>query len=156
MDMPDGVIPQFIPLLSSQDEIARVTNEVDLFMEHGIPKSHILILHANWQGVNGLIKSINSKLGMGAANDPKKIDPGDYIRVTTLNAGTGLESPIVFLVGINQLIEEEQSLRISDDERELLIIENTKKIYMAITRAGQRLVITYVGDLPEDLQWLFK
>jgi superfamily I DNA/RNA helicase len=77
--------------------------------------------------------------------DPKDTYPGDYIRVTTLNAGTGLESPIVFLVGLHELFEEEQSLRLSDEEREAVILDNTRKIYMAATRAGQRLVFTYVG-----------
>ena len=28
---------------------------------------------------------------------------------------------------------------------------HTKKLYMAFTRAGQRLIITYVGKLPESL-----
>ncbi|MBK8824693.1 MAG: hypothetical protein IPN58_19410 [Anaerolineales bacterium] len=48
--------------------------------------------------------------------------------MTTLNAGAGLESAIVFLAGLRQLFEEEQSLRLSDDEREMLIRDNTKKI----------------------------
>lgn len=68
--------------------------------------------------------------------------------MTTLNAGAGLESPIVFLAGLRQLFEEEQSLRLSDEEREVLIRDNTRKLYMAVTRAGQRLVLTYAGDLP--------
>jgi len=154
-DLPQGVVPQLIQLASFQDEIARVTNEVELFINQGIPKSQILILHSNWNGVDGIINSINSRIGFGSACDAKELDPGDFIRVTTLNAGTGLESPIVFIVGLNQLIEEEQSLRISDEERELVIKDNTRKIYMAITRAGQRLVLTYVGDLPDDIKWLF-
>jgi hypothetical protein len=53
---------------------------------------------------------------------------GDFVRVTTLNAGAGLESPIVFLVGLRELFEEEQSIRLSDDEREDLIRNHTRKI----------------------------
>ncbi len=87
--------------------------------------------------------------------DPKDQYPGDYVRVTTLNAGAGLESPIVFLIGLRELFEEEQSLRLSDDEREDMVRDNTRKIYMAATRAGQRLVFTYVGDLPAMLQQIF-
>ena len=71
--------------------------------------------------------------------------------VLELNAGAGLESPIVFLVGLRDLFEEEQSLRLSDEERESLIRDNTRKLYMAATRAGQRLVLTYAGDLPAVL-----
>jgi len=155
-DMPDGVIPELISSLSAQDEVARVVNEVEGLIKQGIPKDHILIMHTNWKGVDALIQQINSRLGFHTAADPKDNDPGDYVRVTTINRGTGLESPIVFLVGLNQLIEEEQSLRLTDSERELVILENTRKIYMALTRAGQRLVVTYVGSLPEDLQWLFQ
>jgi superfamily I DNA/RNA helicase len=87
--------------------------------------------------------------------DPKNTYPGDYVRVTTLNAGAGLESPIVFLVGLRELFEEEQSIRLSDDEREEIIRDNTRKIYMATTRAGQRLVFTFVGDLPKVMKQLF-
>lgn len=66
-----------------------------------------------------------------------------------LNAATGLESPIVFLVGMRELYEQEQSLRLSEEERLELIRDNTCKLYMAITRAGQRLVITYAGEIPD-------
>jgi len=59
--------------------------------------------------------------------DPKNTYPGDYVRVTTLNAGAGLESPIVFLVGLRELFEEEHSIRLSDDEREEIILDNTRK-----------------------------
>ena len=47
---------------------------------------------------------------------------------------------------------KEQSLRLSDAEREALVRDNTRKLYMAATRAGQRLVITYVGELPEVIR----
>jgi hypothetical protein len=33
-----------------------------------------------------------------------------------------------------------------------MIRDNTRKLYMAATRAGQRLVITYVGELPDALK----
>ncbi len=68
-----------------------------------------------------------------------------------LIAATGIESPIVFLMGAHELYEQEQSIRLSDEERVELIRDNTRKLYMAITRAGQRLVITYVGSLPDTL-----
>ncbi len=99
-----------------------------------------------------LIQTIDDRLGKNAAMDPKDNYPGDYVRVTTTNAGAGLESPIVFLVGLRLLFEQEQSLRLSDEEREGLIRDNTRKLYMAATRAGQRLVLTYSGELPQVLK----
>jgi superfamily I DNA/RNA helicase len=87
--------------------------------------------------------------------EPRNTYPGNYVRVTTLNAGAGLESPLVFLVGLRTLFEEEQSLRLGDDERQALIEAHTRKVFMAATRAGQRLVFTYVGELPRELRALF-
>jgi len=150
LNMPNGVFPQIIPLTSPQDEIIRIANEVADFVRKGMPKKHLLVLHTN--GVDELIQAIDDRLGKGAAMDPKETYPGDYVRVTTYNAGTGLESPIVFLAGLRDMLEEEQSLRLSDSERETLIRDNTRKLYMAATRAGQRLVITYVGEMPEELR----
>jgi hypothetical protein len=152
LHMPEGAFPQIIPLASPQDEIARIANEVAELIHEGFPRRHILILHVNGPGAKGLIQAINHRLGKDAAMDPKNTYPGDYIRVTTLNAGAGLESPIVFLVGLRELFEEEQSLRLADEEREDLIRDHTRKIYMAATRAGQRLVFTYVGELPDPLK----
>jgi superfamily I DNA/RNA helicase len=155
-NMPNGIFPLMIPLASAQDEIARVTNEVADLLTQGLPRQQILLLHANGSGAQSIIKAIDHKLGRNTAMDPKENSPGNYVRVTTLNAGAGLESPIVFLVGLRELFEEEQSLRLSDDEREEIIRDNTRKIYMAATRAGQRLVFTYVGDLPDILKQIFK
>lgn len=156
MNMPNGVLPALIPLASRQDENARVVNEIEALIKQGMQKRQLLVLHANWHGVETLTQMLNRRLGPNSTMDPKDTFPGNYIRVTTLNAGTGLESPIVFLAGMHELFEEEQSLRLSDEEREAVMLDNTRKIYMAATRAGQRLVFTYVGDLPEVLRKCFQ
>lgn len=152
LNMPNGVFPELIPLTSPQDEVARVANEVEDLVKQGLPRKHILLLHTDGTGVRHLIQAIEDRLGKGSAIDPKDTFPGDYVRVTTFNAGAGLESQIVFLVGLKPLFEEEQSLRLADDEREALIRDNTRKLYMAATRAGQRLVLTYSGELPDILR----
>ena len=138
---------EIIPL---QERIETVTDTPDLEEVYNT-ECHLLLFHTDGQGVRSLIQAIDERLGKNAALDPKDTYPGDYIRVTTLNAGAGLESPIVFLAGLRQLFEEEQSLRLSDEEREILIRDNTRKLYMAVTRAGQRLVLTYAGELPDVL-----
>ncbi len=154
-NLPEGVMPMLLPLDKPQDEVARIANEIVVLADQHFPLSQILVLHANWNGCEQIVTALRKRIGPEAAHDPKDHPPGDFVRVTTLNAGTGLESPIVFLAGLRQLFEREQSIRISDEEREQLIRENTRKIYMAFTRAGQRLVITYPGALPKELRKLF-
>ena len=150
--MPHGVLPVVIPLTSEQDEVTRVINEIRLLQHNQIPWKDILIIHASWEETSNITSRINKAFGPKTAVDPGYEDPDNQIRVCSLNAATGLESPVVFLMGIHDLYQIEQSIRLSDEERFELIRDNTRKLYMACTRAGQRLVITYVGALPEILQ----
>ena len=149
--MPNGVLPVVIPLTSPQDEVTRVINEIRLLAQGGVPWGDILLIHASREEIQPILTRLNKVFGVGTAVDPGQTDPQNQIRVCSLNAATGLESPIVFLMGAHELYEQEQSIRLSDEERAELIRDNTRKLYMAITRAGQRLVITYVGPLPETL-----
>ncbi len=152
--MPGGVPPQIITLDSEQDEVAQVVNEIRELHARGTPHDHILVLHAEWQGVDRMLERLRREFGVAAVANPKAIAPGKHIRVCTLNAATGLESPIVFVMGTHRMCEAERSVRLSEDERAELIRDNTRKFYMAFTRAGQRLAITYVGDLPDVFQQL--
>jgi len=148
LDMPIGAVPVVLPMTSPQDELQRVTAEIVQLIKAGVPGRDVLAIHATWQGVDGLMSRLSNELGEGQVIDPKQSAGRDQVRVCTLNAATGLESPIVFLAGLRELQEKELSLRISDDDRAELIRDNTRKIYMAITRAGQRIVVTYCGELP--------
>jgi superfamily I DNA/RNA helicase len=152
--MPGGAPPQLIPLDSEQDEVTQVLNEIRRLREQGVPLEHILVLHAEWQGVDRMLERLRREYGSAAVANPKAVAPGKHIRVCTLNAATGLESPIVFVMGMHRMVEAEQSARLSPDERVELIRDNTRKLYMAFTRAGQRLAITYVGEPPVVLRQL--
>jgi superfamily I DNA/RNA helicase len=146
--MPGGLPPRLIALDSEQDEAAQVVNEIRALHERGVPLDQVLVLHADWQGAERMLGRLRREFGAVAA-DPKTSAVGRALRICTLNAATGLESPIVFVMGTHRLYEAEQSVRLSAEERAELIRDNTRKLYMAFTRAGQRLAITYVGDLPE-------
>lgn len=151
-NMPHGVLPVIIPLTSEQDEVTRVINEIEQLHKSSVPWRDMLIIHASREETSHITRRLNRVFGRDTAVDPGKDNPQDQIRVCSLNAATGLESPIVFLMGIHDLYEMEQSIRLSEEERAELVRDNTRKLYMAITRAGQRLVITYVGPLPELLK----
>jgi hypothetical protein len=150
--MPHGVVPVVIPLTSAQDELTRVINELRALAQSSVPWGDILLIHARREAVGPIIARLNRAFGAGTAVDPRQDVPQNQVRVCALNAVAGLESPIVFLMGVHDLYEREQSIRLGDEERLELIRDNTRKLYMACTRAGQRLVLTYVGPLPDSLR----
>jgi hypothetical protein len=154
--MEEGHPPWLLHFTASQDERARLVAEIVRAVDKGLPRQHILILHADARGATALIAALNKRLGEGAARDPKDELPGEFIRVTTLSAATGLESPVVFIAGMHELFEREGSLRLAEDEQAELVQMHTRQLYMAFTRAGQRLVLTYVGEIPESFQELQK
>lgn len=98
------------------------------------------------------LERLRAEFGTAHVTHPKEGVQPEQIRVCQLGSATGLESPIVFLVGIHRLLEAEGSLRLSEEERAEQIRDNTRKLYMAMTRAGQRLVVTYVGKVPSALE----
>jgi superfamily I DNA/RNA helicase len=148
-----GQPPQIMPVAHEQDELSQVVAEVRTLHQAGVPFAHILIIHADWQGAERLRTRLQEEFGTAHAINPRQYAPNDdCVRVCALDAATGLESPIVFLVGTHRLHEAEASARLSDDERSERVRDTTRRMYMAMTHAGQRLVLTYVGALPDALR----
>lgn len=145
---PNGLPPEVVTLRSEQDELARVVNEVRALVDEGAKLEHILVIHADWQGAQRVLERLQSEFGAARVAHPKERADPDQMRVCQLDSATGLESPIVFLLGTHRLLEAEDSVRIAEEERAERVRDTTRRLYMAMTRAGQRLVLTYVGEPP--------
>jgi superfamily I DNA/RNA helicase len=152
--MQKGRAPFLVQFDSPQDERTWIVNEIAQAVGDGLPARQVLVLHESWQGVNALLEMLNRRLGAGMARDPKDAGSGAWVRVTTINAGTGLESPLVFIAGMGRMFEEEEGLLLAEEDRADLVRQNTRKLYMAFTRAGQRLVLTHTGEVPVSLRRL--
>lgn len=150
--MSEGPPPQVVPLTSEQDELTRVTNEVRALANAGVPLDQMLVIHADGQGAARTLERLRREFSAAQVLHPRERAPEHQLRVCGLDAATGLESPIVFLMGVHRLCEAEGSLRLSEEERAEQVRDNTRRLYMAMTRAGQRLILTYVGQPPAALQ----
>src|SRR5690625_4424441 len=140
--LPHGPEPQFIELNAAQDVISRTANEILESIEIGFPPGQILVLVAASkvdQTIERLLNAIN-RTGTFAINVQKTFD-STKVKICSLNAGTGLESPVVFLVGLDSLLEREEDLRLSPGEKEEILRDNTRRIYMGMTRASHFLAI---------------
>jgi superfamily I DNA/RNA helicase len=142
--IPDeGETPVFLHVSSVQDEIARAINETKSLRDAGLKAGQLLLLHANSALESALRAALERALGKGTVHDAKSGPMPDhaYCSVTTLQAATGLEAPVVMILGMDHLLEAEGDLRLSDDERRDLHRDHTRMLYMGFTRAGQRLII---------------
>ncbi len=148
---PTGAPPQLLSLASEQDETSRVINEIRALIADGVPLDQVLVLHADWRGAREMLTRLRATFGAACAMRAHDGATVGQMRVCALDAATGLESPIVFVMGTHKLIEAEASVRLSAEEQAERRRDNTRRLYMAMTRAGQRLVLTYVGDPPPML-----
>ncbi len=139
----EGEVPVVLTVTNVQDEIARAVNEVVTLREGGLQPGKLLLIHADSNLERSLREALCRRLGTDQVHDAKSgpMPANAFCMVTTLNAGTGLESPVVMVLGMDRLLEEENDLRLSDGERRDLRRDHTRMLYMAFTRAGQRLVV---------------
>jgi len=142
----DGEVPAALLVGSRQDETARAVNEVAAYLDSGGDAGNILVLIAGDFRVARVLESFAKQFGEDLVRDAR--EPGDdkMIRVCGINAATGLESPIVFLLGCADLLEAENNFNLKDEHRRELERDNTRRLYMAFTRAGSRLAFTWVGE----------
>lgn len=139
----EGEEPVVLFVATDQDEIARAVNEVSNLMLAGLQPGKLLVLHANSALEGSLRATLEQKIGSRLVHDAKSGPMPDaaFCSVTTLNAGTGLEAPVVILLGMDYLLDKESDLRLSEEEKRDLRRDHTRMLYMGFTRAGQRLIV---------------
>lgn len=142
----EGETPAAILVGSRQDETARVVNEVAAYLDDGGDAGNVLVLVAGEFRVAQALESFAKRFGEDWVRDARELGTERMIRVCGINAATGLESPIVFLLGCADMLEAENNFNLKDEHRRELERDNTRRLYMAFTRAGSRLAFTWVGE----------
>ena len=145
----EGEMPVLVNVPSSQDEIARAVNEVVALRDGGMPPGKLLLIHANSSHESSLRRALEQKLGSGMVHDAKSgpVPAAAFCTVTTLKASTGLEASVVIVLGMDHLLDSEDDMRLSDEERRDLRRDHTRMLYMGFTRAGQRLLVIRSGKV---------
>lgn len=146
----EGALPILLPLRSTAEEFERVTNELTDCLAGGMESRDLLVIGCESNLTRSLRLYLQRRLGADRVGDPRLTEDAGKLRVISLDAVTGLEARVVFLVGAHLLMEREAGVRLSESEREDLKQQTTRKLYTAATRAGERLVITYAGPVPPE------
>ncbi len=166
----DGMIAGARPLLvytdSPQDSMDRVVNELAAIAGKGAtPLGAMLLIYGSNIQKSALYKKLCKRFGesrvwwFNEANQKKAPPAGygrDYLRMAYLETATGLEGGIVFLVGVEALFRQGSHPSLGEEEQHAAREENARKLYMAMTRAGQRLVLIASQRLPAAIERLFE
>jgi superfamily I DNA/RNA helicase len=163
--MEAGSKPLLAYTASPQDAIDRLASELAALTDGGrIPLSAFLVIYGDKVHKQALHTRLARQFGAGRVwwfndRDQKKEPPQgygrDYLRMAYLETATGLEASFVFLVGIEDLFFTGNVPGLDDEEMAELREENARKFYMAMTRAGQKLVVLASQRLPQAMESLF-
>jgi len=143
----EALEPGLTPIIQAagpkQDQLARLVEEIRSLRENGSPLENVMILVAGREfSERTVMETLNKKLGANTVSLIKDAAaPDNSAGVAHLMASTGLERPIVFLLGLDDLAAEESNPRLEAEERSEKIRDNTRQIYVGLTRAMERLVI---------------
>jgi len=132
-DLADGVVPLNHQFADSDAEIAFVQTQIHALLKQGIASSQVAILCESPRQAE-IFK-------------PLQVDTGIY--VSNFAKMKGLEFQAVILPFIDTLFDE----RVTNAD-ENFITEQRRKLFTAMTRACDYLVLTHCGDLPKYIEGL--
>jgi superfamily I DNA/RNA helicase len=163
--MEQGVKPVLLYSDTPQDALDRLVRELTALIEQKrIPLGAFLVIHGENVNRAALYAQLCNRLGRDRVwrlneRSQKKEPPGghggEHLRMAYVDTATGLEASIVFLIGMEpQFLLEALRADAGEAQRESLE-ENARKLYMAMTRAGQRLFVVSSQRIPAAMEALF-
>lgn len=156
--METGVKPLLIHIDSPQDAVDRLVNELSAsIQEHTLALGDLLVIYGENVQKALLYNRLCKQFGVDNVwwfnkKEQRKAPPKgcerDYLRLANLETATGLEAGVVFLIGMENLLADGQMPGLDQEEQAAVAEEQARKLYMAMTRAGQRLVLLSSQRLP--------
>lgn len=141
-----GSAPEVIQVPNQQGELREVCHLVRSLIQNGAEPHHVLVLHRHGYETEKIAATLCAQESWRAV-PANSAASSNGVRVTSLDAATGLEAPYVVIMELRDVLEAEKNPMLGS-ERDQLILDNSRKIYMAFTRAGYRLLIVWSGEAP--------
>jgi hypothetical protein len=164
--MEAGKPPLLIYTDSPQDAMDRVVNEVAEIAAAGrLSLNDLLVIYGDNAAKASLYNGLCHRLGADSVwwfnekNQKRQPPQGygpDYLRMAYLDTATGLEARVVFLLGIEALWFAGERMGLAEEEQAQRREDNARRLYMAMTRAKQRLVLVSSRKLEASMERLFE
>jgi hypothetical protein len=131
-----GPLPSFQRFEGGLQEAAHVADAIAELIVQGRSPADIAVLSPTWRSLDTMRTAIERA---GVACSPRKPDRRaplgpPSVKLTTLHSSKGLEFPVVFVVGLDEL-----------DCSQAKRIEELRLLYVGMTRATHRLSLSAVG-----------
>ncbi|PWQ94626.1 UvrD-helicase domain-containing protein [Leucothrix arctica] len=146
--------PKLLQFPSIKDQKRRLFSEIHQLVNKGIPPQEILVLCASKQVSRLLAQEIKQEINIPAtALTGSMIVNNESIKLCDMESATGLESRVVFITGIEELMDLENSPNANAHDRRSLKVEHTHLLHMAMTRASEHLyLLITASEIPEEWQ----
>ncbi len=134
--------PQLLHFPTKEDQQNRLCSEIHQLIQRGYEANDILIINADIQSTRLLAQEIRDALHIRAtALTGSMIFEDNTLKLSDIKSATGLQSKIVFIIGLENIFDEEQSTELTERERHTLQSDHTHLLHMAMTRASERLYL---------------
>lgn len=168
--MEPGSAPVLIQSDSTQDSIDQLLNEIEAALKtRRLTVEDMLVVFGDNRLQQPLHQRLQQRFGDNAIwnlnhEDTKTEPPQGYqrehLRMASVGTATGLEAGVVFLIGMEALVSAAAQAAWQtqgDQEARAATTEaNARKLYMAMTRAGQSLVLLAAQPVAPDIARYFK
>ena len=146
--------PKLLQFPSLKEQKRRLFSEIHQLINKGIPAKEILVLCANKQDSRLLAQDIKQTINIPAtALTGSMVINNDSIKLCDMESATGLQSQVVFICGIENLVDLENSPDANPHDRRSLKVEHTQLLHMAMTRASKYLYLLITAAvIPEEWQ----
>jgi superfamily I DNA/RNA helicase len=133
-----GPVPAFMRFDSGRDEAARIAADISELVGQGRSPADIAVL-ARYRRSLDLVRTALQSCGITGSPPKGERDNAagsqPVVTLTTLHSSKGLEFPVVFVMGLDQL-----------ESAEAQRLEELRLLYVGMTRATHRLHLTAVGS----------
>lgn len=148
--MPEGDEPKLLRIANADEEFGVLAGQLLRSTKAEGSAGNLLVIDASGNKAEPLVDRLRREIGDFVVEADKATNRR-CARVATINACTGIEAPAVALIGVDRLLEREAGLGLDDSERAQLVLRNTKKLFVAMTRAARSLVIVCRDPKTEDV-----
>jgi hypothetical protein len=147
--MPRGPLPVLLQFSDPASEYAHLVTEIRQLLNGGFQPADILVAGRRWSIVNDLAETLRMHDIPASimTQTPSLSDPS--VKVSTLHSTKGLEFPVVFICGLEALNDDQAG----EHRVEMVEAEERRLLYVGMTRARERLYVSYHGQVPA---WVLK